>query len=80
MATCTNKELSETKAMMKHLAASFTAQEATVTTLSTNMNGGSSGAWGVNRQEERETRLACVRTLQAQSIPQGWELVGVGGE
>ena len=44
MATGTNKELSEIKAMMKQLAASVAAQAATVATLSTKMNGGSSGA------------------------------------
>ena len=43
VATGTNKELSKIKAMMKQLAASFTAQVATVATLSTKMNGGSSG-------------------------------------
>ena len=43
VATGTNKELIEIKAMMKQLAASVTSQAATVATLSTNMNGGSSG-------------------------------------
>ena len=44
VATGTNKELSKVKAMTKQLAASVTAQAETVATLSTNMNGGSSGA------------------------------------
>ena len=40
----TNKEMSNIKAMIKQLAASVPAQAATVATLSTNMNGGSSSA------------------------------------
>ena len=70
LATGTNKEISEIKAMMKHLAASVTYQVATVATLSTKMNTGNSGA-EKNRQEEGEARLALVRELQARSIPQG---------
>ena len=42
VATGTNKEMSEIKAMMKQLTASVTAHVATVATLSTNMNGVSS--------------------------------------
>ena len=44
VATGNNKELSEIKAIMKQLAAYVTFQAATVATLSTKMNGGSSGA------------------------------------
>ena len=44
MATGTNKELSDIKVMMKQLAAYVTAQVASVATLSTKMNSGSSGA------------------------------------
>ena len=44
MATGTNKELSEIKEMMNQLAASIIAEAETVASLSTNINGVSSGA------------------------------------
>ena len=44
ISTGTKKELSEVKAMMKHLADSVISQLETVATLSNKMNGGSSGS------------------------------------
>ena len=75
VATGTNNKLSEIKATTKHLAAPVTTQAATVATLSTNINGGSSGA--KTKYIYGEARLERVRILQARSIPQEQKLSGV---
>ena len=61
VATGTNKELSELKSILKQLASSITAQEATVATLSTKMNGGSSGAGTtIDKKNERLGLHVCA--------------------
>ena len=58
--TGTNKELSKINAMIKQLADSVTDQVATVATLSTNMNGGSSGAGKKDRKKARPGLQMCA--------------------
>ena len=61
VATGTNKELSKIKAMMKQLVDSVIDQVATVATLSTNMNRGSSGAGKtIDRKKARPGLQMCA--------------------
>ena len=61
VATGTNNELSDIKSMMKQIEAYGTAQAETVETLSTKMNGGSSGFGGeIDKKKARPGLHVCA--------------------